>query len=200
MLHADATLLPPCQPAFSARRSCMRVHGDVRERPQLLSAFLSRPGAGGNGRKGPHLSRSPNRPAAPRHLREAVAQGEGFDRDPLFARACRRLGQGHLPSHERLIRCRRLAPVILYTVGVCVDRIGTDCFSADAGKRREGPLADLVGPHPNATLSRHANRSGERIRGGGGRAKGIIDRRQFMGSPPLRRSPALAAPGTRDRA
>ncbi len=41
----------------------MRVHGDVRERPQLAPS--SRPGAGGNGRKGPHLSRSPNRPAAP---------------------------------------------------------------------------------------------------------------------------------------
>ncbi len=117
-----------------------------------------------------------------RYLREAVAQGEGFDRDPLFARACRRLGQGHLPSHERLIRCRRLAPVILYTVGVCVDRMGTDCFFCKLRKRRERPLADLVGPHPNATLSRHANRSGERTRGGGGRVKGVIDRRQFMGS------------------
>ncbi len=40
-------------------------------------------------------------------LRTAVAQGGGFDRDSLFARFCRRLGQGHLPSRERLIRRRR---------------------------------------------------------------------------------------------
>src|ERR1700689_3214808 len=60
-------------------------------------------------------------------------------------------------------------------------------------KTREGPLADLLGPNSNATLCRHANRSGERIRGRGERVKRFIDRRQFLGSA----AAALAGAGLR---
>ncbi len=77
---------------------------------------------------------------------EAVVHAAAYFRfcDPLFAGFCRRLGQRHLPSHERLIRCRRSAPGI---VGACVNhRHGSHYTSA---------IRKVAHP-PRASLARHA--------------------------------------------